>query len=146
MLIRISLIVAILAGLAVGIVNFVQVKDKITTLQNNLKEQTEGRQRAEADLAKTKKDLAKTQADLKQTQSDLAAATEAKNKAIADLDVVNKKFAALTDDFTKTKKERDDFQADLSSYKQIFPTSVDAANAGKQIKSLQDSLAGAQGE
>jgi myosin heavy subunit len=146
MLIRISLIVAILAGLAVGVLNFVQVKDKITTLQNNLKEQTEGRQRAETDLAKTKKDLAKTSADLKTSQENLAAATEAKNKALADLDVVNKKYASLSEEYTKAKKERDDFQADLSSYKQIFPTSADAAAAGKQIKSLQDTIAGLQGE
>ena len=33
MLIRISLIVAIIAGLAVGALNFVYVKEKITTLQ-----------------------------------------------------------------------------------------------------------------
>ena len=37
MLIRISLIVAIVAGLAVGVLNFVKVKEKITTLQANLK-------------------------------------------------------------------------------------------------------------
>ena len=46
MLIRISLIVAIIAGLAVGVLNFVKVKEKITTLQANLKTETDGRTRS----------------------------------------------------------------------------------------------------
>jgi len=146
MLIRISLIVAILAGLAVGIVNFVQVKEKIVTLKDNLAKETAAHQHFESEYNKTKKELTKTQADLKQTQENLAATTAAKDKAVADLDEVNKKFAALTDDFTKTKKERDDFQAEVSAYKQVFPTTTDAANAGKLIKSLQDTIAGLQGE
>ena len=40
MLIRICLIVALVAGLAVGALNFVYVKEKITTLQTNLKTET----------------------------------------------------------------------------------------------------------
>ena len=47
MLIRISLIVAIIAGLAVGALNFTMVKGKVTTLQANLKTETEGRATAE---------------------------------------------------------------------------------------------------
>jgi len=35
MLIRITLIIAIIGGLAVGVLNFVQVKDKITTTIND---------------------------------------------------------------------------------------------------------------
>ena len=41
MLMRISLIVAIIAGLAVGGLNFVKVKEKITTLQADLDRETE---------------------------------------------------------------------------------------------------------
>ena len=70
MLIRISLIVAILAGLAVGGLNFVKVKEKITTLQTNLKEQTEAPGNPRTELASTKKDLDKTTAELKQTKAD----------------------------------------------------------------------------
>src|SRR5580765_1339524 len=124
MLIRISLIVAILAGLAVCVLNFVQVKQKITDLQDNLAKEKEAHAHFETEYNKTKKELTKTQTDLKQTQSDLASATEAKNKAVSDLDLANKKNAELTQTYNTTKKERDDFQADLSSYKQVFPTSV----------------------
>ena len=42
MLIRISLIVAIVVGLAVGVLNFVYVKEKITTLQTNDKDGDDG--------------------------------------------------------------------------------------------------------
>ena len=49
MLIRISLIVAIVAGLAIGALNFIVVRDKITTLQT--------------DLANTKTTLATTQSE-----------------------------------------------------------------------------------
>ena len=65
MLIRISLIVAILAGLAVGGLNFVKVKEKIVVLEANLAEQTKGRQVAEADARKTHKDLDTRTAELK---------------------------------------------------------------------------------
>ena len=47
MLIRICLIVAIIAGLAVGGLNFVKVKEKITTLQANLETETEAHQKFE---------------------------------------------------------------------------------------------------
>jgi myosin heavy subunit len=146
MLIRISLIVAILAGLAVGVLNFVQVKEKIVVLQDNLKKETDAHHEFETKYTQTKKSLDKTTADLNQTKSDLNAATEAKNKAVADLDKANKNLADLTATYNTAKKERDDFQADLSSYKQVFPTSVDAVNAGKLIKSLQDQLAGSESE
>src|SRR5262245_56821475 len=146
MLIRISLIVAILAGLAVGIVNFVQVKEKITVLQDNLKKETDAHQHFETEYNKTKKELTKTQADLKQTQSDLPAANEAKTKALSDLDSVNKKYTALNELYNTTKTERDNFQAEVSAYKQVFPTTSDAVIAGKQIKSLLDTVAGLENE
>ena len=67
MLIRISLIVAIIAGLAVGVLNFLQVKEKITKLEADLKTETEAHQKFERQYTTTKKDLDKTTAELKQT-------------------------------------------------------------------------------
>jgi len=146
MLIRISLIVAIIAGLAVGVMNFVQVRSKIVTLQNDLASEKQARASAESERDKTKKELAKTTADLKQTQDTLTATKAEKDKAVADLDVASKKNAQLTEDLSTTKKQRDDMQAELSSYQLAFSTSAQAAAASKQIKSLQDTLAGAQDE
>ena len=47
MLIRLSLIVAIIAALAVGTLNFIQVKKKFDTLQTKLDEENTGRRKAE---------------------------------------------------------------------------------------------------
>ena len=93
MLIRIALIVAILAGLAAGGLNFVKVKEKVTKLQADLKEQTDGRIKAETELASTKKDLAKTKTELTQTKTalestttELASAKSNLEKTTTDLD------------------------------------------------------------
>src|SRR5258705_14002059 len=100
-MIRISLIVAILAGLAVGILNFVQVKDKTVTLQSNLKEQTEKRQDAETKLAKTKKELDTTTATLKETKATLATTTEDLQKAVTEASAQTKRADKLNDDLNK---------------------------------------------
>jgi hypothetical protein len=146
MLIRISLIVAIIAGLTVGGLNFVKVKEKITTLQANLKEQTDGRQKAETELASTKKDLNKTTAALKQTKAELEAATAAKDKAEADVAVQTKRADKLTEDLNKTRAERDAAQADLAAYKATGVTPQQILGMNKEFKTLQDNLAVAETE
>jgi septal ring factor EnvC (AmiA/AmiB activator) len=146
MLIRISLIVAIIAGLTVGGLNFVKVKEKITTLQANLKEQTDGRQKAETELASTKKDLNKTTAALKQTKAELEAATAAKDKAEADVAVQTKRADKLTEDLNKTRAERDAAQADLAAYKATGVTPQQILGMNKEFKMLQDNLAVAETE
>jgi hypothetical protein len=146
MLIRISLIVAIIAGLAVGVLNFVKVKEKITTLQANLKEQTDGRQKAETELASTKKDLTKRTAELKQTKTELEATTAAKEKADADLAAQTKRADKLTEDLTKTRQERDTAQQDLAAYKVTGVTPQQIVRMNKEFKTLQDSIAVAETE
>ena len=90
MLIRISLIVAILAALAAGAIDFLVVKDKINTLVTDRNTQRDGRISAENERDKTKKELAKTQGTLKQTQQDLA---DAQN-AVGPEKIRDKKVAA----------------------------------------------------
>ena len=68
MLIRISLFIAIILGIGATVLNVVKVKDKITTLQTNLKTETEAHQKFETQYNQTKSDLDKTNAVLKQTQ------------------------------------------------------------------------------
>jgi hypothetical protein len=146
MLIRISLIVAIIAGLAVGGLNFVKVKEKITTLQANLKEQTDGRIKAETELASTKRDLDKRTAELKQTKSELEVTTAAKQKADADLVVQTKRADKLTEDLTKTRQERDSAQSDLAAYKATGVTPQQILGMNKEFKTLQDTLAVSESE
>jgi len=146
MLIRISLIVAIIAGLAVGGLNFVKVKEKITTLQANLKEQTDGRTKAESELASTRKDLTKTTAELKQTKAELEATAAAKEKAEADVAAQTKRADKLTEDLNKTRQERDNAQSDLAAFKATGLTPEQILGMNKEFKSLQDNLTVSESE
>jgi cell shape-determining protein MreC len=146
MLIRISLILAILAGLAVGILNFTQVKEKITTLQVNLKNETDAKVKALTELAATKKELDKTTAELKQTKTTLEATTKERDDARQLATDATKRADKLNEDLTKTRTERDDAQREVSAYRASGLNPEQALNAAKQIKGLQDSLAGSQEE
>ena len=141
MLIRISLILAILLGLAVTGLNFSMVKEKITTLQTNLKTETDAHQKFETQYNQTRSDLEKTNAVLKATQETLKATQDEKEKAVADAAAQTKRADKLNDDLTKTRKERDDAQAELAAYKATGMSPQQAANANKEIKRLQTAIA-----
>ena len=146
MLIRICLIVAILGGLAVGGLNFVKVKEKITTLQANLEEQTKLKETALSDLSKTRADLKKTGDELKQTKATLASTTDERDKALKDLDTQTKRATKLTEDLNKTTKERDDSQAELARYTAtgVKPEEIMVMNT--EYKKMQRNLDGVQAE
>src|SRR4030095_15874741 len=146
MLIRISLIVAIILGLATGVVNFLKVKEKIVTLQANLAEQTAGRIKAETELASTRKDLEKTTADLKQTQDTLATTTQERDQAVAEADKRIKEAQQLTEDLRKVTGERDDAQANLAAYRATGWTPDQIVAANTRIRELVTNLQGTQAE
>ena len=140
MLIRICLIVALVAGLAVGVLNFVYVKEKITTLQTNLKTETDEHQKYLGLYTKTDKELKKTSADLKQTKATLEATTGERDKAVADLAVQVKRADKLNEELTKTREERDAAQADLAAYKATGRTPQQVLGLNQDIKNLQGNL------
>src|SRR5436190_9093709 len=105
MLIRISLIIALVLGLAVTGLNFTKVKEKITILQANLKTETEAHQKFETDYRRTRSELDKTNAVLKATQETMKATEEEKNTAVATAAAQQKRADKLNDDLTKTRKE-----------------------------------------
>src|SRR4051794_34137124 len=146
MLIRISLIVAIVAGLAVSGLNFLKVKEKITTIQQQREDEKSAKVQAQTELASTKKDLEKTTADLKSTKANLETASAERDKAVSDLATQTKRANQLTDERDKIRKERDDAQADLAAYvgTGLKPEQILAMN--KQFKDLQASLDASQDE
>ena len=146
MLIRICLIVALVAGLAVGSLNFIKVKEKITVLQTDLKRETGLHQEFEGKYNTTQKDLDKRTAELKQTQATLEATTAAKEKADAELAAQTKRADKLTDDLNKTRQERDNAQQDLAAYKATGVTPERILSMNKEFKTLQDNLGVAQTE
>jgi hypothetical protein len=140
MLIRISLIVAIIAGLAAAGFNFVKVKEKITILQVNLKDQTDKRITAENDARKTHKELDVTKATLKQTEATLAATTEEKDKAVKEAQAQSQRADKLVLDVQKITKERDDAQGDLAAYRATGYNTTQILAFDKQYKNLQTNM------
>lgn len=146
MLVRISLIIAILAAIAVGVINFVQVKPKVAKLETDLKTETEAHQKFERDYRFTKSSLDKTNVILKQTIATLETTTAERDKAVSDLTVQTKRADKLNDDLTKTRGERDAAQQELAAYKATLMSPEQITRAGKDIKDLKDQLAGTQDE
>jgi hypothetical protein len=146
MLIRIALIVAILAGAAVGTLNFVKVKEKITKLQADLKEQTEGRQRAETELAAKNKELTKTKTELTQTKTALETTTADLAAAKKDLDKATTELTSTKTQLEKTADELKDTQQQLSAYKATGYNPEQILTFGNQIKKAQEALAASEVE
>lgn len=140
MLIRISLILAIVAALAVGGVNFFVVKDKISTLTDDRNSQRSQKEQAQTELASTKKTLAKTEADLKQTQQQLADAQAARDKALADVTAQTKRANDLSDKLAKTTQERDVAQDELQAYTSSGLTAAQVAKLNKTLKDTEEEV------
>jgi hypothetical protein len=140
MLIRISLIVAILAALAAGALNFVVVKDKITTLTTDRDTQRTDKEKAQSDLASTKKDLAKTQGDLRQTQGQLTDANAARDKAVATATAQTKRADDLSDKLAKATQDLDVAQGNLAAYTATGRKPEDIAKLVSAVKDAQDAL------
>jgi len=140
MMVRISLILAILLGLAATGFNVAMVREKITTLQTSLATETEAHKKFEDQYTRTKSDLDKTNAVLKTTQETLKATEEEKNQAVATAATEKKRADKLTEDLTKTRAEKETAQQEVAAYRASGLNPQQAANANKEIKRLQDTL------
>lgn len=143
MLTRISLIVAIVAGLAVGALNFVKVKDIITTTRAERDDWHQKFDTTDATLKKTEKDLANTTTELNQTKETLVATTAEKDKAVATAAQQTKRANQLSEELTATKTELGNAQAELAAYRQIG-TTEQVANMARNLKSANDRVAEGQ--
>ncbi len=140
MLIRISLIVAIVAALATGIINFVKVKEKIDTVVAERNEWNQKWVATDAELTTTKSDLAKTTKELDKTKETLAQTEQARAAAVAEVDTLAKKSAELTDKLNLTFKERDEARANLAAYEATGYRPEQIAALGRQIREAQEAL------
>lgn len=136
-MLRICLIVAIIAGLAAGVVGFVQVKK---VMEQTMQERNDEKSAKEKEIAahnKTKATLAKTQKELKSTQEELATtksdlkAETAKN---ADLEKHNQ---SLTATLERTKSERDVAQQTLEQWRILGVTPADVQKLQVDLKASQ---------
>ncbi len=146
MLIRISLIVAIIAGLAVGALNIVKVKEKVITLQTNLKTETAAHILFEGKFQTASKELAKTTKQLTETNQLLVATRTERDRAVTEAATQIKRSTQLAEDLGKTKKDLSDTQSDLGAYKNSGFTAQQVLNLGKTLKQVGDNLSGAKEE
>lgn len=140
MLLRLSLIIAIIAALAVGVLNFVLVAKKIETVEQHRAEEQKLKGEALTELATTKTSLEKTTADLKQTKETLATTSAERDKAVLDATAQSKKATDLADKLASTTKERDEARADLGAYKATGQTPEQILSFNVKIKKIQESL------
>ena len=140
MLLRISLVIAILAALAVGVLNFVMVKEKIETTEKHRADEETAKKDALGKLAKTTKDLEKTTAELTTTKETLATTTSERDKAQAEVTSLTKKAADLSEKLAKSTQERDDARAELAAYKTTGQTPEQILGFVDKIKKLQETI------
>jgi hypothetical protein len=140
MLIRISLIVAIVAALAAGTLNIFQVRDKINTLISQRDDEHKNRVAAETDRDNTKKELAKTKDVLTQTQQELTDTKTQRDKAVAEADTQIKRANDLSDKLAKKTQDYNDSQAQLAAYAATSLTPDQVMSLSKTLKNTQTAL------
>ncbi|HTQ50155.1 MAG TPA: hypothetical protein VMJ12_05550 [Candidatus Acidoferrales bacterium] len=146
MLIRISLIVAIIAALAAGALNIVEIRDKIGTLITERDDFHTQRDQVQAELNTTKRDLAKTKDDLTQTQQQLASTQTQLTNAIVTAATQQKRADELSDKLAKTTQDRDAAQARVAAWEATGLTPDQALGLSKSLKYTQNQLEAVQEE
>jgi hypothetical protein len=118
-MLRICLIIAIIAGLAAGILTFTKVQDIIVTSREQWhswekkdNDEVAAHNKTKKTLKDTQATLATTQKDLEQTKGELAAAK-------TDVDNLNKEKTDLTAKLEKSNSERDDAQQQLERWRLV---------------------------
>jgi hypothetical protein len=140
MLLRISLIIAIIAGLGAGALSFFQIKDQITTLTAQRDKELAAKVAEIAAHKKTKTELANTAKELKDTQTELGETKDARDKALAKADAATKKLDDANVKIAKLTEERDTAQNDLTAYKASGYTPDQVAKLGKSLKAANDQI------
>lgn len=116
-MIRICLIIAIVAGLAVAVVNFVQVKEVISSTRGALITTSNTLETTKITLNKTSKELASTKKDLETTKETLKTTEEARDTALADAEKNLKRANETAEQLKNTTVQRDAALADLAAWK-----------------------------
>jgi hypothetical protein len=146
MLLRISLIIAILAGLGAGVVSYIEVSDKIPALAKQRDDEHSAKVTALGDLSKTKTELAKTKNDLSQTKQELADTQSERDKAIARAEAQNKRVEDLSGKLAGVTAERDEAQNSLAAYKATELTPEQVFKLSKELKSSRAEVEVVNGE
>jgi chromosome segregation ATPase len=131
---------AIIAALAAGTLNILQVRDKISTLAADRDTQRANRITAEGEKDKAKKDQAKAEKNLAQVSQELTDAKSEREKAVATAAAQTKRADELSDKLTKTAEEREDAQAKLAAYTATGVKPEDVGKLNRALKNAQETI------
>jgi len=146
MLLRISLILAILAGLGAGGVAYYEFSTQIPALQQQRDKEKDDKNAEIQAHNKTKATLKKTQADLAQTQQDLADTKTDLAKATARADAQGKRADDLQDKLTKANADLQEAQDMVAAYKASGLTPDQVVKLNKDLIDAQKQIVGITGE
>jgi hypothetical protein len=149
MFMRISLIVAILAGLGAGVWGYLEVTNEdwgIPKLKAQRDSEHGAKLKAQDDASKTHAELTRTQGVLAQTQRDLKDSQASEKKAKEDEAAQVKIAADLKDRLTKTEADLESVQADLASYKATGKSAKDIGDMVATIRKDDDVIAALNAE
>ena len=141
MLLRISLILAIVAALAAGTLSYFAMADKIPALTAQRDAEKQDKHKVQTELASTKTKLKKTEGDLTQCRQDLTDAKSEREKAEARASAESKRADDLSDKLAKLTQERDEIQNLLVAYKNTGQTPEQVLALKKTPKSNEIQIA-----
>ncbi len=148
MLLRIALVIAILAGIGVAVLNFVQIKEKVTVVMTDRDTFHKERDDERSAHTKTKKQLADTTADRDKTKRKLAETTTERDTAQAEAEKQRKETEKLTAGLRDMTDKFTSADQKLSAYKAagLEPEQITALNAtNKLLLTMQADLQRVQG-
>jgi hypothetical protein len=146
MLLRISLIVAILAGLGAGGIGYYEWSTQIPALSKQRDDEKDAKNLALTQLAGTNRILVATQAKLAETQQELADTKSERDKAVARAEAQSKRADELADKLAKAVSERDAAQNQLAAYKATDLTPEQIIKLNKNLKDAQSEIVAINGE
>lgn len=140
MLIRISLILAIVAALAAGTLNFLQVQDKIKALSSQRDDERSQKQTAQQDASSTHAKLNQTVTLLNQTKQDLSDANSKREAAEQAEAVAIQNAETMSKQLTDTQNTLKDTQDKLGAYETTGVPASDVAKLNSRLKEEQTAL------
>jgi len=146
MLLRISLILAILAGLGAGGLAYYEVSTQIPALSKQRDDEKTAKDNEITAHNKTKAELKKTQADLAQTKQDLADTKTQLAKSEARADAQEKRADDLSTKLAKTQADLTDAQNQLAEYKASGLTPDQVVALDKDLKGAKAQIEVMKGE
>ena len=138
MLVRISLVIAILAGLATLYFTHVQVSERIVNLTSERDTAQNERQTAQELQRKSERERRQARDELEATNKELAERTTALEATAVRLAEQEKRANALSEDLTRITGERNEAQTELAVWRQLNVTPEQIRGFKQQLAEVEE--------